>query len=290
MIEYPISYEWTEHRKILTPRESGIESLPCFGLSSRQQASRPLENHTHPGCMEIVIMVRGFQIYEAGGDTFSLSGSDVFVTQPDEEHSSGAQPEGVSEIIWLQVDLTPGKKLFSLDESRSRLLREALWALPRVFTGNDAVKRQLRDAFFLLAGEDEFDRFRGEQLIVCSLQQLAALSRRAVARRQDMIAGAVQFIHDHIQESISLEDAAHACSLSLSRFKILFKEETGETPRGYINQLKIRRAQRLIREGMSSTEAAMAMGFSTPNYFSVVFRKFTGLTPTEYRERVKGER
>jgi len=275
-------YLWTEHRKIITPEESGLASLPCFGICSHQQAQKPLESHIHPGCMEIVMMIRGFQVYEVGGETFSLSGSDVFVTFPDELHSSASQPESVSEIIWMQVDLSPGRPLFSLDAKKSSLLREALLSLPRLSEGRDSLFRMMKDAFFLLADGDEFARFRGETLLVCALQQLTVLASHSSGRRPDVITGAIQYIHDHIAENISLDEAARACGLSLSRFKTCFKEVTGSTPREYINQVKVRRAQRLLAEGMNVTDAAMAMGFNTPNYFSVVFRKFTGMSPTEY--------
>lgn len=142
------SYLWMEHRKILTPNESGLSCLPCFGLCSHQQARRPLERHFHPGCMEIVLIIKGFQTYEVNGEAFSLSGSDVFITWPDEIHSSGTQPENVCEMIWMQIDLSPDKPFFSLNDTRGALLRESLLSLPRLFTGDDSVCRELRNAFF----------------------------------------------------------------------------------------------------------------------------------------------
>ena len=57
------------------------------------------------------------------------------------------------------------------------------------------------------------------------------------------------------------------------------------TPREYINQLKIREARKLLREGHSITETAMELGFSSSSYFAVLFKKITLYTPQEYRKK-----
>ena len=56
------------------------------------------------------------------------------------------------------------------------------------------------------------------------------------------------------------------------------------TPREYINQLKIREAKKLLKEGRSVTEVALELGFSSSNYFAVLFKKITLYTPTEYQK------
>lgn len=279
------TYCWSEQRKILTPLETGIPALRCFGLNTRQQARQPLAPHIHSGCMEIVFLISGFQVYEASDASFNLSGSDIFVAYPDEPHSSNGCLESVNNILWMQLDLTPELPFLGLDMQRAGQLRAALRALPRLFTGDDALRHALTDAFFALSSEDPFDRFSGEQQLVAALIRMIHLAKQPPARKSDRIGDAITYIHDHLAEPIALEDAAAACSLSLSRFKVCFKAETGVTPREYINQVKIRQAQQLLDAGKSVTDAAMAMGFTTPNYFSVLFKKYTGMTPTEYLQQ-----
>lgn len=282
------SYLWSEQRKILTPKETGIAALRCFGINARQHARHPLASHIHRNCLEIVFMVSGFQVYEAGNASFNLSGSDIFVAYPDEPHSSNGCLESVNNIIWMQLDLSPDTPFLGLDTARADQLRRALNALPRIFTGDDALRHLLTDAFYALSSPDSFERFSGEQLLICALIRMIRLAEQPPTKKTDRIGDAITFIHDHISEPIALEDAAEACSLSLSRFKVCFRQETGVTPREYINQIKIRQAQRLLDAGHSVTDAAMAMGFTTPNYFSVLFRKYTSMTPTEYLRRAEG--
>lgn len=287
MINVVDSFCWEKHRKILTSRESGIPALQTFGICSNNRAGQPLHTHVHNGCMEIVFVVKGFQIYEAEGEVFNLSGSDIFVAYPGEPHSSGSYPESVCSLIWMQIKLENGIPFFGLDESHAGYLRESLRSLPRFFSGDAALRNTLTEAFYGLAEENEGERYLAEQQLVYSLFRMIKLSQKLVARQADSIEEAVAYIHANLGKPILLEEAADSCGLSLSRFKVKFKEEVGVTPREYINLVKIEKAKRLLEQNASVTDTALSLGFSTPNYFAVSFKKYTGLTPREYQERMR---
>ena len=118
---------------------------------------------------------------------------------------------------------------------------------------------------------------------------MVRLSRRTRSPQPDSIEAAIAYIRRHLSEPILLEDAAASCGLSLSRFKVRFKEATGDTPREYINRLKIERAKLLLRCGQSVTETALDLGFATPSYFSVIFKKYAGCSPSAYLALRPGE-
>ena len=278
-------YCWEEHRKILTSKQTGICALRTFGICSNNRAGQPLDTHIHRRCMEIVFLLKGFQIYEVNEGRFNLSGVDIFVAYPDEPHSSGSFPESVCDLIWMQLDMTPGMPFLGLDDCAAAKVRAQLAALPRIFTGDAALRAELTDAFYMLSHADELDRIYGEQLLVCALLRMKKLSQRLAQRHTDSIGEAVSYIHDNLSEKIALERAAFSCGLSLSRFKSKFKEETGTTPRDYINQVKMERAKRMLQNGSSVTQTAMELGFTTPNYFSTVFKKYHGVTPSEYQKK-----
>lgn len=126
-----------------------------------------------------------------------------------------------------------------------------------------------------------------EQKLVYCLFRIVQLSQKMIPRRTDCIEDAIAFIHANLGNPILLEEAADSCGLSLSRFKVKFKEEIGVTPREYINRVKIEKSKRLLEENCSVTDTALNLGFSTPNYFAVSFKKYTGLTPREYQERIR---
>ncbi|MGI5893789.1 MAG: helix-turn-helix domain-containing protein [Candidatus Merdivicinus sp.] len=279
------SYCWEEHRKILTPVQTQIPALRTFGIFSNTHASRPVQPHIHQNCVEIVFLLKGFQVYETETEHFNLSGWDIFVAYPNELHSSGIHPESICDLIWMQIDLSPDLPFLGLDEENAAILREALHTLPRLFTGDALLRQMLTEAFADLRDPQPLTHSMGQQLLVSALFRMKRLSLSPHLRQSDRIGDAVSYIQDHIADSIDLEDVAQACGLSLSRFKVKFKEETGTPPREYINHVKVERAKKMLLVNRNVTETALDLGYTTSSYFSVIFKKYTGFSPSQYLER-----
>ena len=90
-------------------------------------------------------------------------------------------------------------------------------------------------------------------------------------------------------EPLSLDALSKELDISPYYFSKLFKEETGSNFVEYLTNLRMSRAKELLKdESRSMKEICMEVGYSDPNYFSRIFKKNVGLTPTEYREREKG--
>ncbi len=284
MVDWVDAFCWLEHRKILTSEQSGIAALRTFGVCSANRAGTPLEAHIHKGCLEIVFLVRGFQVYEVENRRFSLSGADIFVTYPDEAHSSGGCPEGNCRLIWMQIDLSEHMPFFGLDDPHADELRGALRRLPHLFAGEDSVNRALYEAFTALSSGDEMMREWARQTLVCCLYRVVVLARRPAARGPEKIESAVRYIQAHLTQPFTLEQVAAHCGMSLSWFKTCFQREVGTPPRDYINYCKVEQAQRLLEQGKGVTETAFTLGFAASDYFSVIFKKYTGKTPTQYRK------
>ena len=77
--------------------------------------------------------------------------------------------------------------------------------------------------------------------------------------------------------------------LSPSHFCTVFSQETGQTFKEYLTEIRIQRARELLRStALKSFEIADQIGYSDPHYFSYVFRKHTGQSPTEFRWQTHG--
>lgn len=93
-----------------------------------------------------------------------------------------------------------------------------------------------------------------------------------------------KYIHNNYWENNSIQYFADMCHLSVSRFSHAFKESTGLSPKNYIILTKINIAIGLIEStNLSMADIATAIGIEDVNYFSRLFKKHTGHTPTFYR-------
>jgi AraC family transcriptional regulator of arabinose operon len=99
------------------------------------------------------------------------------------------------------------------------------------------------------------------------------------------VRAAADYLSNHLREPFDLEKLAQHCGASVSRLAHLFKEQVGTTPRLFHEQQRLNNAAQLLRvRGLSVKEAAAASGFSDPFYFANRFRRYTGKTPSQYRQ------
>ena len=96
---------------------------------------------------------------------------------------------------------------------------------------------------------------------------------------------AVEYLHSHMDDKITVGVLASVAHLSASHFARVFKEETGKAPMEYAHDLRLERAKKLLLAGDKSiTEIALECGFNSPSYLSACFQKQYKMTPSEYRK------
>lgn len=89
---------------------------------------------------------------------------------------------------------------------------------------------------------------------------------------------------DYAKGDISLNALAKAVNTSPAYLSTIFKQHMGKTLTAYIVDIRISKAKELLRNtSMRTSEIGEAVGYDDPNYFSVFFKKHTGMTPREYR-------
>lgn len=92
------------------------------------------------------------------------------------------------------------------------------------------------------------------------------------------------FIENHYREDISMQDAAAALRYSDAYFCKLFKQCFKVNFSAYLNEYRVKKAQQLIRDSrLSLKDVGTAVGYADANYFTRVFKRLTGQTPSEYR-------
>jgi AraC family transcriptional regulator len=123
-------------------------------------------------------------------------------------------------------------------------------------------------------------------LSVHLLQRYGTAAARTVSAPQRLarkqLANALDFIHAHLEQDISLDTLAAAAHISSSHLVRLFKEATGLPPHQYVLQERVRKAQALLRRGDAVNDVAAALGFSDQSHLHRHFKRILGVTPREF--------
>ncbi|WP_133998069.1 AraC family transcriptional regulator [Dinghuibacter silviterrae] len=111
-------------------------------------------------------------------------------------------------------------------------------------------------------------------------------SQAAQPQEKDIIDRTMELMQKRSQDLLTLGELADFAGLSVSHFSTLFKKRTGHSPVEYFNHLKIQKAcQYLLFTSMTVREIGVMLGIEDQFYFSRMFSKSMGVSPTEYRQR-----
>lgn len=117
----------------------------------------------------------------------------------------------------------------------------------------------------------------------CS-QLLEGINRSYNQRCSPSISAALDYIHSHYAENISMAEAARQVYRSPEYFSRQFKEEVGENFNSYLTLYRLDRAQELLDQtDLRIAEIAERVGYTTPGYFSKLYKKYKGITPEQAR-------
>lgn len=127
---------------------------------------------------------------------------------------------------------------------------------------------------------------RGAMLMIMS--HFIRQAKPRVWTQDERMKRVLEYVHSHISDSINIEQLADVACITKPYFIRLFKHEFGFPPVQYINRKKVERAQLLLfTTDKAVKEVSFILGFSDQNYFIRLFHKLTGITPQEYRRKLR---
>ena len=274
----------TRERIVMRPAARGLRGILQLGRYNHISARPGLREHQHCRAMEICFLVKGRQTYSVRGNIYALRGGDVFVTFPDEVHSTGGLPQEKGVLYWMVLAVPEkGEPFIGLPEHEGAALLRTLRGIPlRHFRGSWKMKEHL-DSFTRLYHEPS------NPLRACALANHAVAfllevigCARNPARRNPVrpLSPLLDHIQSHLGEPLGVPELAKRAGLSEARFKVRFKEETGIPPGEYVQRARIEEARRrLAAKDATITRIAFDLGFSSSQYFTTVFKRFTGKSP-----------
>lgn len=260
---------------------------------------RPFREHWH-FLFEAALIKGGSGVYTTQRAVYPIRPGDVFLFACNEIHCvTRIDPGAPLQLMNIHIDpsylwpengapLTP--RFLAMPFSHSAAFENRL----------AADTRAARDiAALMLDVEREFDRRDSEyalmvrskltELFVTLLRETDYLDESAAqggaAQHAETVRAAIDYIREHLIESISLRDIASAVQMSPNYFCTVFRKTVGVTPWDYITSARVDLAMRLMEQFPDETLLTIAVrsGFNNTQNFNKMFAKHTGCTPSEYR-------
>ena len=245
----------------------------------------------HHAAAEIIYCIENLYTVSIGKDVYNLNAGDILFIPPDTiHHIKGG--EGIR-FIFL-IDLMPLQDFFDYN------VIETVTMYPLFLSESTPGPLYARIKDHLKYITDTYFRSQSMwELMIFSrlIQMYADIGRFNFSQREDhsenensliyyeKFAGLLNYIDTHLSESLSLDWAADYTGFSKYYFLRLFKEYTGMTYYDHLLHKRIQAAQRLLYSNESVTNIAIRTGFNNLTSFSRSFKKLTGVSPSQYRNR-----
>lgn len=179
-----------------------------------------------------------------------------------------------------EKDHAPSEALLSIDEILSSM-KAGVANFPFEAEANEAIRYYRNKANQIIHRKDTINLLDGLK------NEFNALLAPESGNHNPIIVRAKMYISDNIMKPMTLSDIANASFVSPAYLSALFKKQTGIALVEYINQSKIEKAKELMENGKKRVdEIALSLGFENIYYFSKVFKKVTGTSPSEYMKRI----
>ena len=208
-----------------------------------------------------------------------------------------------SDIISVHVPLTGetrgmiGREHFDLLQDGAVFLNTARGAIIReaektyVIPKNDPNLKRLQHREDGLLGGEQLIKTYLEQFMIFLIRSMVTASVPNFPQKEEkadpLVEDMLQYLMDNVEKNIRIEDLCKEFDYSRSYLSHRFQSKTGQTLAACAMKIKIREAKRLIREtDMNLSQISARLAFESPQYFSRVFKRVTGMTPPEFKNRV----
>lgn len=237
----------------------------------------------------LIYVIEGEGWFELDNQRLKVSAGQVFVLPKEKAHSYGSNKKNPWTIYWCHFDgekasfFAEGlQKPLSVSAEKDSRIEDRFKLFETIFSSlkNGFSKENLDfsiTAFFYFLGSLKYLGSYRTSTAENSEQQL------------DMVDDAIHYMRENVRKRITLKEIADYAGYSTSHFSAKFQTKTGYSPLNYLIHLKIQEACHYLDfSDMKINQISMLVGFDDPFYFTRLFGKTMGSSPSEYRKKKKG--
>jgi AraC family transcriptional regulator, arabinose operon regulatory protein len=228
--------------------------------------------------------------FEINNQIQKVHANEIFILPKGIKHGYGSDPKKTWTIYWIHFDgekaaffadgfdkpmlISPEKD--SRIEIRFKLFEEIFSTLKNGYSSSN-LDFSITTLFYFLGSLKYLSAYR------------ATNNLNPTVPKRDVVEEAIHYMRENIRKRITLKELSAYVGYSASHFSVVFQNKTGHSPLNYHIQLKIQEACHYLDfSDLKINQISMLIGFEDPFYFSRIFSKTMGNSPSEYRKKEKG--
>jgi len=237
--------------------------------------------HAHPDEWQVMYVIAGMGNVRIGDHWYAVRARDLYMIKPGQMHASDDDDRAEPELWEIRFSVADDAAPFALSSIAD-------------------IARDVRDPALLETMRELIDEYSGQQEgseCLCALlaQELLVRASRLrpgdgegvpagpPGRHAEAMAQARRLIHFRFHEPLTVALLAREVSMSPRRFSEVFRQSCGKSPMDYVIDVRLDRAAELLKEGrLTVSQIADRTGFASVHYFSRLFHRRRGVTPTDY--------
>lgn len=236
----------------------------------------------------LIYCIDGEGWFELSGKRELVAAHQFFILPKGKEHKYGSSKAKPWTIYWMHFDgekapffadgfdhatnISPNAN--SRIEERLQLFEEIFTTLSKGFSNNN-IYYSITSLFHFLGSMKFLGEYRE--------------SFESTEKQLDIIDEVIHYIRENIEQKLTLSDIAREAKLSPSHLSLLFRKKTDYSPLRYLTHLRIQKACHLLDfTDMKIIQICPKIGYDDAFYFTRIFKKTMGMSPSEYRLQKKG--
>lgn len=263
-----------ESRTIIFDNELNIEAYSFKGVMQK------FPNHFHKHFV-IGFIEKGERKLSCLNKEYIVGSGDITIFNPYDVHTC----EQINELPLDYRCLNVSEEIMEKNIINITEIKEKINFSPTVIT-NLYLSSLIKELHSLITKKSR--EFRKEEIFILILEYLVKyhsipFENNYSVKQSENIKRVCEFLEKNFDKNISLDTLTSLTDFSKYHLLRSFTKETGITPYGYLETVRIEKAKNFLEKGVSPAETAFLTGFSDQSHFSNFFKKFIGLTPKQYQ-------
>ena len=241
------------------------------------------ESHSY---YELTYVDRGTLATEIDGQTFELKERELIIYGPDQFHNQKIREGSSCSYVTVLFELESDVSHFNFLLNKIFPYTKKIHSLMKTLVNESSTFTPYMDSLLLCLFQEIIIRLLQSEYVISEPNRKPVTDARQ-HYHDELLEQILTYIDETIYEPITVGEICQKFSMSRSSLQILFNENLNQTPKKYINELKLEKSRQLISEGRYTiSEIALMLGFNSIHYFSRAFTQKYGMAPTEYSKTI----